>query len=811
MVALLLVALTVVVFWPVTRAEFLNYDDQDYVFENTRVLSGLSWENVLWAFTTTLTSNWHPLTWLSHMLDCELFGVRAGWHHAVNLALHAFNVALLFGVLLRLTASEIPADSAPTPAHAGATGRDARVRFCSCAFAAALFALHPLRVESVAWVSERKDVLSGLFFLLTLWAYARYAQKQSSVGSRGPRADGIVAGGRRAALDPRLLALDYSLALLFFALGLMSKPMLVTLPCVLLLLDYWPLRRLNPPWIGRALWPLIREKIPFFALTAVSCVVTFVAQRAGGAVQPLETMPLAARIENALVSYARYLGKTLWPVNLANPYPHPGDWPTLPVVGSAALVAVLCLAAAWFGRRRRHLLVGWFWFFGMLIPVIGLVQVGAQAMADRYTYLPHIGLFLAAAWSAGELARRRRALQTVFPLGGAVVLIAYAVRTADQARLWRDSGTLFSHTVAVTPRNDIAWANLGNYYIETGQLDKGIEALLRALECARVSETSAPSVRVALNDPAGRARTEERFFRVNPRRMVACAEVLNNLGTALSRKGQPDAAMQCFRAALELKPDHPLALHNLAAELAARNRHKEALPLFERAVRVRPEHPGLRTALANALFRAGRIEEAFAQYREVLRLAPDDADAHHAMGLALAEQGQTTEAIAHFEAALRANPGLLEARNSLGSALLAAGRVEEAIRQLERLLQLMPAHHRAHDNLGVALASVGRLDEALEHLREAARLEPNNAGTRFNLGNVLALKGDLEGAVRAYREALRLAPNLAQAHCHLGNCLAELGRRQEAIRHLKEALRLQPGYAEAARQLRALGASPNEP
>ncbi|MDW8308705.1 MAG: tetratricopeptide repeat protein [Verrucomicrobiales bacterium] len=828
-VGLLLVVLTFAAFWPVTRAGFLNYDDHDYVHENPRVLSGLRWENVVWAFTTTLTSNWHPVTWLSHMLDCQVFGARAGWHHAVNLALHAVNAVLLFGLLLRFTPRETLGSDGATPVGA-MSERPERIRFWSCAAVAALFAVHPLRVESVAWVSERKDVLSGLFFFLTLWAYGRYALAR--VGGSEPMAEsGLMdtrpkAHGRKGEKEKRGEAAPapflpfssapfrrfYLLALVFFALGLMSKPMLVTLPFVLLLLDYWPLRRLNfPPLVWQALWPLVREKIPFFALTAASCVVTFLAQRAGGAVQPLEVIPPGARIENALVSYARYLGKTLWPVDLVTPYPHPGDWPLLAVLGSAMLLVVLSVAAVGFGIRRRHLLVGWFWFLGMLVPVIGLVQVGSQAMADRYTYLPQIGLWLALVWSAGELALRGRALAKALAAAGVVVLVACALRTADQARLWRDSGTLFSHAVAVTPHNDIAWANLGNYHIETGQLDQGIDALRRALECARAGDAAASALELPPDLLGDAASSGQKLLRIHPWRTGACAEVLNNLGTAYSRKGRPEAAMQCFRAALELKPDHALVLHNLAVELGDRGRHSEALALLERAVRVRPDHPGIRTELANTLMQLGRTDEALAQYHEALRRAPQDAGARHALGLALSELGRPAEAIPHFEAALRANPGLLEAHNSLGSAWLRVGKFNEAIREFETLLRLMPNHHRAHDNLGVALASLGRLDEAVAHLSEAARLEPNNAGTRFNLGNALAMKGDLNGAVRAYAEALRLAPDLAPAHAHLGTALAELGRREEAISHLKEALRLQPGYTVAIEQLRKLGVSPDVP
>ena len=457
-IAVVLGGITLAAFWPVVHNDFVNYDDTAYVTENPHVLAGLSLANAGWAFRANCLGNWHPLTMLSHMMDVQLFGLNPGWHHGSSLCLHVANSRLLFLLLGRLTS-----------------------RVWRSAFVAALFALHPLHVESVAWVSERKDVLSTFFGLLSLLAYARFAEVQSretevqSPMSKVQGREPEVQGSRFEVQGSKLPAsFFYVLSLFFFALGLMSKPMLVTLPFVLLLLDFWPLRRFQLSTVPCRLSTygrLVLEKWPFFLLSAGACVVTFIAQQESGA---LGVSPAGPRVENALVAYARYLGKTLWPNVLAIPYPPVRHWPLAVAALAAVLLAVLTLGALWQGRRFPYIAVGWLWFLGTLIPVIGIIQVGDQSMADRYTYFPLIGLFVALVWTATEIAPGGRYQPAALATVGAGVLLVCAMVTRQQVRLWRNSETLFLHATEVTRGNYVAHNGLGLHYFKQGRVDEAV-------------------------------------------------------------------------------------------------------------------------------------------------------------------------------------------------------------------------------------------------------------------------------------------------------------------------------------------------
>ena len=466
---------TLVVYWQVQGHAFVTLDDYQYVVENPHVRHGLTPQGIVWAFTTGYASNWHPLTWLSHMLDCTLYGLNPKGHHLNSLLLHLANTLLLFWVLRRMTAA-----------------------LWRSAFVAALFALHPLHVESVAWVAERKDLLSTLFWMMTVGAYARYVERPGL--------------GR------------YLLTLLLFAFGLMAKPMLVTLPFVLLLLDYWPLGR-------RHLAPLrlIREKLPFFALTTISSIITFSVQKSWGAV--ISTLPLKDRIANALVSYVTYIGKTMWPVNLACFYPHPLD--TLPrwqVGGSLLLLVGISIFVIRAGRRCPYLPVGWFWYLGTLVPVIGLVQVGAQAMADRYTYIPLIGLFLITAWTAAEVGSKRSRLRMSLWVG--MLLPFLAVGSWLQAQSWRTSVTLFEHALAVTRNNQIAHNNLGNILARQGRFKEASYHLSAAV-------------------------------RLNPNHATS----QNNLGSLFMQQGRLQEAIAHLSKAVQIDPEMQEARFNLRIAL----------------------------------------------------------------------------------------------------------------------------------------------------------------------------------------------------------------------------------------------------
>lgn len=585
---------TVAVYARVAGHQFVDYDDNLYITENQMVQRGLTLDGVRWAFTTLHASNWHPLTWLSHMMDCALFarpdaplaGQWAGGHHVVNLLLHVANVVVLFSALNGMT----------------------RQRW-RAALVAALFALHPLHVESVAWVAERKDVLSALLGFLAIWSYAAYARNQTA--------------GR------------YVLVVILFAFSLLAKPMLVTLPFVLLLLDYWPLDRLRPDREGPAMARvrhLIIEKVPLMALAAASSIVTLEAQARGGSMFPLEALPLGQRIGNAVVAYAAYLGKMLWPAELAVLYPHPGQWPWWQIALSATVIAAISALAFVWRKRHPHLLVGWLWYLGTLVPVIGLVQVGQQSMADRYTYVPLIGVFIMAAWTLPGL--RRPQPRRILAAAVACVLAAMSWLTWTQLRHWRDSFALLERAVAVTDGNFVAHNNLGYAHRRAGRLDLAIHHYRLALA-------------------------------INPR--YAAAHV--NLGNALSLHGRPHEADAAYREGLRLAPSVAEAHRNYGKSLLAQEKFSEVEERFRQALALEPDHAESRHILGIALARQNKFDQAIVEYRRAIELDPTLPELHANLGLALATQDRLDEAIASFKEALRLRPGYPEAQRYLQTAL----------------------------------------------------------------------------------------------------------------------------------------------
>jgi tetratricopeptide (TPR) repeat protein len=503
--------------WPVLRNGFIAFDDDGYV-SNGIVRKGLTWAGVRWAFTTGHEANWHPLTWLSHMADVSLFGLNPAGHHATSLVLHVVNTLLLFVVLRGLTKDPVRS-----------------------AWVAALFAVHPAHVESVAWVAERKDVLSTAFWLGTMWAYGSWVVKRGS--------------GR------------YVVVLLFFGAGLMAKPMLVSLPLVLLLIDYWPLGRFGKGKEGRTPAALILEKAPLFLLAAASSVVTLLVQRAGGAVGTLEKFPLWARAGNALVAYVRYLKMFFWPVDLAVLYPHPGtSLSGGEVLGAGILLVALSVCVVALRRKAPYLFVGWFWFLVTLLPVIGLVQVGVQAMADRYTYVPFIGLFVAIAWGVPAVAGRWRYGRVAVPAAAVAVLIVSAAAAATQVRLWKNTETLFVHALRTTKSNFIVENNLGEYLNNTGRPADALPHITEALKLRPNSFAAHINIGhslLMLGHLEDAASHFSRAVRLNPRSALAH----NNLGYLFFRTGRREAAIEEYREALRLQPEFPLARNNLEQAL----------------------------------------------------------------------------------------------------------------------------------------------------------------------------------------------------------------------------------------------------
>lgn len=711
LICLFLALSTLAVYWPVTGHGFVNYDDTDYVTANPQVQAGLSAKGLAWVWQSEVARNWHPVTMLSHMLDCQLYGLKPWGHHLTSLLLHATNAVLLFLLLWSMT---------------GAVWRSGLV--------AALFALHPLHVESVAWVAERKDVLSTFFFLLTLGAYGAYA-------------------GKAEAPSPSRRSGYYWLALGLFALGLMSKPMLVTVPFVLLLLDFWPLGRMRmvQPRIphpasrlasksqlatrkspmGSPLLRLVLEKVPFLLLSAASCVVTFQVQQSGGAVLDVINLPIGGRIANALMSYMRYLGKMIWPENLAALYLRKAPWPSWQVGLAALALLAATVIILRLARRRPYLAVGWFWYLGTLVPVIGLVQVGMQTMADRYTYIPLIGVFIGLAWGGWELANRWRVPLAGQGIATVAALTVCALLTRQQLAWWASSETLFGRMIEVVEGNYLAHYNLGNLYSRQDKLADAVAHYEAAL------------------------RSEPNY-----------AEAHNNLGAVLLRQGRFDEALARYTTAVTLKPEY--------------------LYYFN---------------LANAQMDAGRPSEAVPNYRHALRLKPNSSPAHHNLGMALRAQGQAEQAMAEFGAALRLQPDYESAEHHLANCLADAGRLKEAEAHYLAAARLDPNHAENYNGLGICCAMQANYPEAERHFRAAVRLKPAHSGAQSNLGNALSAQHKWEEAILHYREALKLDPGDAQTHFSLGLCLLQLGQRADASTHFAQALRLRPDYPEARKAL----------
>ena len=655
--AIAIAVTTIAVFFPMRSFQFVNYDDGDYVMSNREVQKGFSFDGVKWAFTTGHAANWHPVTWLSHMLDFQLFGNNPGYHHLTNLFFHTANAILLFLLIQKWT---------------GATWRSA--------FIAAVFALHPVHVESVAWVSERKDVLSGFFWLLTMLCYTRYAQSR----------DKDQAGW-----------FDYSIAMAFFGLGLMSKPMLVTLPFVLLLIDLWPLRRLklDGGWHEMAESSLLLEKIPFFLMAAASSVMTFHVQREGGAVASMDSLSFIGRLENACVSYLRYAEKIFCPNDLAVLYPHPGSWPWWKISLSVLFILGTLAVAAWQFRCRPYLFVGFLWFFGTMIPVIGLVQVGIQSMADRYTYIPSIGFSLAMVWGIAEIVSRWPGGTKILAIVGIASIVACIPLTIRQLGFWHDSEKLFRRTISVTEKNYLAWNNLGF------SLPK--DRVADAMECYRKSIEINPNYPDALNNLAHALAEQGKVLEALPlyeRALVQqpkSADINNNYGNALAEIQQVDRAIQHYLIALASNKNHADAHNNLGIALAMRGQYEESIAHLQRAIELDPGKASAHSNLGNAYAVQHKLEEATVQYQEALRLKPDEAQVHNNLGNVLSEQKKYSEAIEHYELALQLNARNPEAHYNVALALVHLGKSADAIQHLQIALQLRPNYPDAQRQLSL--------------------------------------------------------------------------------------------------------------
>lgn len=600
-VVVLLVLATCIVFSGALFNDFIeDYDDSLYVLDNKTVRAGLTWRGLRYALTSECAGNWHPLTMLSHMLDCQLYGVHPFGHHLTNIVLHAANAAVLFLVLHRMT---------------GACWRSAVV--------AALFALHPLHVQSVAHIAQRKDVLSTLFWFLTMGAYVWYCTRPSIK--------------------------RYAWVTLLFVLGLLSKPMLVSLPIVLLFMDYWPLNRfsLKNSRAGQVvadLLPCLREKIPLFTLTVVMSVITFLVQRSAEAVSTLAERPLLLRLANATVSYVAYMRMAVWPSGLAAHYPFPSDVPIGKAAASATVLLLLTLLSLVRLRNRPYFAVGWFWYLITLIPVIGLVQVGSQAMADRYTYVPLTGLFIAVAWGAADAAPHRPRIRMALTAFACGALIVFALCTWRQLQYWRNTETLWRRALAVTTNNAVAHSFLGSILRKQGHLEEGLAHAIAAV------------------------------------RIWPYPDEMVNVGIALMLVGRTAEAEEHFKKALAKAPNHSSAYYNLGLLYLTQERFEEAEDAF---AKVRPQSGELHATLARAYLEAGHPEKAELHCRESLKLEPTDATTYITYGLVCQRQGRSEEAIRAFQEAVRLDPRLGDAESLMA-------RLREPHRTQPGMLPILP-------------------------------------------------------------------------------------------------------------------------
>ena len=717
-VALCLIFSIVVVYIKVQNFGFVGYDDELYVTENLHVQKGVSLEGIKWAFTTFHSANWHPLTWISHMLDCHLYGMNPAGHHCTNVEFHIANTLLLFIILFKMTGA-----------------------LWQSAFVAALFALHPLHVESVAWISERKDVLSTFFGLLSIGAYYRYV-KISSVK-------------------------HYIPIIIFLSLGLMAKPMLVTIPFVLLLLDFWPLKRFQYQRdfrlkseeaygdVKRKNRRIILEKIPLVIPVVISCIVTFFAQKSEGAVKAIWALPMKYRIENAVVSYVSYVLKAIWPYKLAVFYPHPGN--TLPqwhIIGGALLIVAACYGAIRKAKKYPYILVGLFWYFGTLVPVIGLVQVGNQAMADRYTYIPLIGIFIIVSWGAADILKKlrdhrsslrspsyagqaevrgqksevgslgtevegqksavreqqpmtssnvlvlfnKRRFQKIY-LGifASIILVALASKTFLQLNTWKNGITLFEHAVSVTENNYQAHNNLGTAY-ESIDLAKAIFHYEAALK-------------------------------IHPN----YAKALFNLANAFSENGNIDEAVRYYLKALNIKPNNPAALNNLGEALVKKGDYDKAIYYFKWALRTESKKADTRMNLANVLFLKGNPDEAISQYRKILQIDFGNADLHYNLAYVLSTQGKLDEAVLLYKETLRIDPEYSKAHYNMGDIYLKQGKTTEAFMQYAEAIKIKPDYVQAYYKLGLILLRQGKFNKAKVLFSKAIQIDPKYSEARKHL------------------------------------------------------------------------------
>jgi tetratricopeptide (TPR) repeat protein len=685
-ISIALVAATLAAYEPIRHNDFVSYDDTTYITENPNVTGGITQHSIVWAFTTGHSSNWHPLTWLSHMLDYEIYGLNPLGHHITNVLIHIVNSLLLFWILRKMTGT-----------------------IWTSAFVAGVFALHPLQVDSVAWAAEKKTVLSGLFWLLTIAVYIHYT-KQPRLGR-------------------------YLLLFVVFGFCIMTKPVVVTLPLVLLLLDYWPLERVKWGQLGTPSSPtkvirhkasmgrLITEKIPLFALSAILCLITFVSQKSGGAVIELETVPLDYRIANMFFSYIRYIGKMIWPSRLAVFYPyHIADLSVTTVIICAALFALITILAIYTYRQNKHITTGWLWYVVTLVPVIGLVQAGFQSLANRYMYLPMLGLLIIIAWSAKDLIVKHPQLKAVTAVMGTIVLLSLLILTRAHVRHWQNSITLFEYALKTTTNNATAEVNYGIALLhEAGRFDEVISHLRKAV-------------------------------RLNPTFAIA----RYNLGKILLQQGKSNEAIECFNELLQQNGDSAEAHFNLAVAFNMQKKYDDAIKHLAKVLEIDPNYPDARNKMEITLIISGRTNDAFAYFNEILRTSKDPAEEYTNLGVVYTQAGKYELAIQSFTKAVELKPNSTTTLNNLAWTLATTGDVSvsdanKAVELAQHACELTGYKNPSFlDTLAAAYAAAGKFDDAVKTAKQA--LDIAKSGDQEGLTNEIQSHIKLYQAGQPHRQ-----------------------------------------------------------
>ena len=729
----LLIIVTCFAFAQILNNGFINYDDNGYVTKNNHIRSGISVETIIWSFESFEQSNWHPFTWISHAIDCSIFGLDARYHHAMNLLLHLLSSIILFYLLERITRS-----------------------MWQSAFVAIVFAIHPLHVESVAWIAERKDVLSGLLWMMTIYAYIAYRQTPTT--------------GK------------YLITLSIFVFGLLAKPMLVTLPFVLILLDYWPIKylKLSTNKKGNNLSSLaqnIRDKIPFFLLSLISSIITYIVQQHGGSMAESDSLSFQDRVSNAIVSYTKYIWKTILPIDMAIFYPHPGSNVALLEICISTLILTIITTFVWKQRfQQPYLIVGWLLFIGMLIPVIGLVQVGLQAMADRYIYLPIIGLSIMTAWGVPTLIQRLQSSRYILTGLFLIVTVAMLLTTRVQVQYWKDSITLFNHALAVTSNNHLAHNNLGVELADSGKHTEAVAHLREAL-------------------------------RIRPNEIL----IHSNLARSLVALGERREALDHYNWILNRVTEDPLLHRRIGDVLADEGRTNEAISHYIEAIKLDSTDLSSRYKLALLYTQQLKFDEGKNQCMFLLKFEPRNSKAHEVLGIIAGKQQLNEEAFKEFFEAIRYDSMNADAYNDLGILYERIGKSDEAFETFQKAVYINPQHFEAQSNLGSALVKKGQYPEAVVHWIRAFELNPTSVDVRSNLGKLYTIQGKIAEATEQFKEALHLDTNHVQVHYNYGNLLAKEGKFAEAEVHYSKATRIDPNFQPAQTALRQIHAMQKHP